>query len=114
MPSRAAVSARGGFRMAYDNTFDPRDIAQFLILDKRMPRSLGFCVRKIRDNLGYLVQSYGFRPQSWQSADHIDRNYLSFDIDAIFDYGLHEFIRKLLSLLYELGQQIETDYRFSE
>ena len=109
-----SVSARGGFRMAYDNTFDPRDIAQFLILDRRMPRSLAFCVRKIRDNLGYLVGGYGTRPASWRKADHIERAYLSYDIDSILDYGLHEFIQKVLTLLDELGRQIEIDYRFSE
>jgi uncharacterized alpha-E superfamily protein len=109
-----SVSAHGGFRMAYDNNFDPKDIARFLILDQRMPRSLRFCVRKIRDNLGYLVSGYGERPPSWRKADHIERAFLSYDIDAIFSYGLHEFIRKQLSLLNDLGNQVEIDYRFYE
>lgn len=109
-----SVSARGGFRMEYGNSYDPQDIAQFLILDRRMPRSLAFCIRKMRDNIGYLASSYGERPPSWGMADHIDRAYLSHDIDAIFDFGLHEFIQKLLGLLSDLGAQIEIDYRFYE
>ncbi|MBM1221104.1 alpha-E domain-containing protein [Ponticoccus sp. SC2-23] len=109
-----SVSAHGGFRMVYDNNFDPKDIARFLILDQRMPRSLRFCVRKIRDNLGYLVSGYGDRPPSWRMADHIERAFLSYDIDAIFSYGLHEFIRKQLTLLSDLGHQVEIDYRFYE
>ncbi|WP_372612503.1 alpha-E domain-containing protein [Aquicoccus sp.] len=109
-----SVSARGGFRMEYGDSIDPRDIAQFLILDKRMPRSLAFCIAKLRDNLGYLVANYGERLQSWSLADHIERSYLSFDIDAVLDYGLHEYIQKMLSLLSELGAQIEIDYRFYE
>ncbi|KAA0912241.1 alpha-E domain-containing protein [Aquicoccus porphyridii] len=109
-----SVSARGGFRMEYGDSIDPRDIAQFLILDKRMPRSLAFCIGKLRDNLGYLASNYGTRPQSWALVDHIERGYLSFDIDAVLDYGLHEYIQKVLSLLSELGAQIEIDYRFYE
>jgi len=109
-----SVSGRGGFRMEYGNSYDPRDIVRFLILDGRMPRSLVFCVRKIRDNLGYLCSNYGQRPPSWSMADHIDRQYLSHDVEAIFDFGLHQFIQKVLSLLNELGRQIEIDYRFYE
>ena len=53
-----SVSARGGFRLAYGNDYDPTDIAYFLILDGRMPRSLAFCISKIRDNLGHLAKNY--------------------------------------------------------
>ncbi len=109
-----SVSARGGFRMEYGSSIDPRDIARFLILDKRMPRSLAFGVAAIRKNLNHLVADYGSRPPSFGMADHIERSYLSYDIDAIFDYGLHEFIQKVLSLVEELGRQIEIDYRFYE
>lgn len=109
-----SVSARGGFRMAYGSQMDPRDIATFLILDKRMPRSLAFCTSKLLDNLGYLVSSYGNRPPSYGMADHIQRRYLTHDIDSIFEYGLHEFIQQVLRLFGELGRQIEIDYRFYE
>jgi uncharacterized alpha-E superfamily protein len=109
-----SVSARGGFRMEYGNTYEARDIAQFLILDKRMPRSLAFCVGKLRDNLGYLRSNYAETLPSYSKVDHIARAYLSYDIEAVLDYGLHEFIQKILDLLSELGQQIEIDYRFYE
>ncbi|CUH50775.1 alpha-E domain-containing protein [Shimia marina] len=110
----SAVSGRGGFRMEYGPIADPRDISQFLILDKRMPRSLAFCTRKLRDNLGYLASSYGSRMPSMAKVGHLERTYLSHDIDAVFDFGLHEFIQKVLMLLADLGQQIEHDYRFYE
>lgn len=109
-----SVSARGGFRMAYGNQYDPRDIAQFLILDRRMPRSLAFCVGKICDNLSYLSDEHGRRMESWQKAEQIKRQFLSHDIDSIFEYGLHEFIQKILALLSDLAKQIEIDYRFYE
>ncbi|MDA7429569.1 alpha-E domain-containing protein [Primorskyibacter aestuariivivens] len=109
-----SVSARGGFRMEYGAGAGTRDIAHFLILDRRMPRSLAFCVRKLGDNLGYLNKGQ-MRPGPAQlKAQHIERTYLSHDIDAVFDYGLHEFIQKVLKLLAELSAQIETDFRFYE
>jgi uncharacterized alpha-E superfamily protein len=107
-----SVAGRGGFRMEYGNYFEPRDIAQFLILDKRMPRSLAFCVGKLRDNLGYLASNYGTRGAAFAKADAIGKQYLSHDIEAIFDYGLHEFLQKILYELTDLGGDIETDYRF--
>lgn len=109
-----SVSARGGFRMAYGNNYDPVDIAYFLILDKRMPRSLAFCVGKIRDNLNYLAESYGTNPPSCEKASFIEQRYLSHNIDAVFDEGLHQYIEKVLNLIGNLGGQIEVDYRFYE
>ncbi|MEZ5716143.1 MAG: alpha-E domain-containing protein [Paracoccaceae bacterium] len=109
-----SVSARGGFRMEYGNQYDPRDIAHFLILDKRMPRSLAFCLAKIRTNLGYLSSTHGARSESWHLADATDRRFMTHDIDAIFDFGLHEFVEEVIGQIAGLGRQIEIDYRFYE
>ncbi|QQA41898.1 alpha-E domain-containing protein [Pelagovum pacificum] len=109
-----SVSARGGYRMVHGDTVTPRDIAQFLILDKRMPRSLNFCCSKMRDNLNYLVSDYGFRPECWGQIDMLVRRFLTHKVDAIFDYGLHEYIQTVLTSLSEFSRQIEIDYRFYE
>ena len=109
-----SVSARGGFRMAYGSSGGTREIAQFLILDKRMPRSLAFCVSKLRDNLGYLNRGYGRLGPAQLKVQHIEGTYLRHDIDAVFEFGLHEHIQKILALLAELSGQIEADYRFYE
>lgn len=109
-----SVSARGGFRMEYGASVKPRDIAQFLVLDKRMPRSLAFCALKIRDNLGYLASNYGARPESLEHADALVKRFMTHDIDAVFDFGLHEYIQEVLGALRALGGQIEKDFRFYE
>lgn len=109
-----AVSGRGGFRMAYGSGAGPRDIAEFLILDRRMPRSLAFCARRVHEKLGYLAGTYGHRPPALGKIDHLEKTYLSHDIDAVFDYGLHEFIEQMLVLLGDVGRQIEIDFRFYE
>ena len=109
----SSVSARGGFRMAYGNAGNARDIAEFLILDRRMPRSLAFCVGKILDNLGYLITDYGFRGEAIEHAESLAECCITTDIDAVFDQGLHEFLQDVLLRLGLLGRQIEIDYRFS-
>ncbi len=109
-----SVSAEGGYRMNYGLNIRPRDIAQFLILDRRMPRSLAFCVSKLRDNLLYLSTDYGTRSPAHNKADKLCRRFISHDVDAIFDYGLHEYIQDILNAIGDLSRQIEIDYRFTE
>ena len=109
-----SVSASGGFRMAYGNSAGPRDIASFLILDRRMPRSLAFCVGKIVDNLRYLVDDYGDRPDAMDVAEALAGAFARQSIDDVFEQGLHEFLQEVLDQLAALGRQIEIDYRFYE
>ncbi|MBC7131772.1 MAG: alpha-E domain-containing protein [Roseovarius sp.] len=107
-----AVSGRGGFRVEYGASGGPREIVHFLVLDRRMPRSLAFCVGKIEDNLRYLDPEG--RTDSLQKVRALRAQYLSHDVAAVFDYGLHEFIQSVLSALGDVAVQIERDFRFYE
>ncbi|MCA0042914.1 alpha-E domain-containing protein [Celeribacter litoreus] len=109
-----SLSARGGFRMAYGSQVNARDIAQFLILDKRMPRSLNFCATKIYANLRYLASDYKTEPESSVLAQRLVESFMHNDIEVVFEAGLHEYIQSVLNALGELGAQIEKDYRFYE
>lgn len=109
-----SVSARGGFRMEYGAGGDPREIVHFLILDKRMPRSLAFCVRKLEDNLRYLNSGERTPCESQKLVAQLQSRYLTQDVAAIFDYGLHEFIQDVLAQLAGVAQQVEIDFRFYE
>jgi uncharacterized alpha-E superfamily protein len=109
-----SVSARGGFRMEYGAGAGPREIAEFLVLDRRMPRSLAFCVRKLRENLRYLHKGSRNALPSLKQVDQLERMYLSHDINAVFDYGLHEFIQHMIEQLSGISRQIEIDFRFYE
>ncbi|MEM9966677.1 MAG: alpha-E domain-containing protein [Pseudomonadota bacterium] len=109
-----SVSARGGFRMAYGAGGGPQEIANFLILDRRMPRSLAFCVTKLKDNLRYLnARSTKLMP-SQEMVRKLENRYLTHDVEAVFEFGLHEFIQAVLGQLAKIAQQIEIDFRFYE
>src|SRR6056297_1957622 len=109
-----SLSAKGGFRMEYGSKLAPREITHFLVLDKRMPRSLAFCTSKIRDNLSYLNRGNREPGPSLRLVSQIEQQYLSHDLDQIFEFGLHEMITELLGAFSGLARQIELDYRFYE
>ncbi len=109
-----SVSAGGGFRMQYGPEGGPREIVHFLILDRCMPRSLAFCVGKLKDNLRYLNAGSLTPRESLKTVEQIQSRFLSHDVDAIFEFGLHEYIQAILGSLGEVARQIEIDYRFYE
>jgi uncharacterized alpha-E superfamily protein len=107
-----SVSAEGAYRMTYGQEVRPRHIAQFLILDPRMPRSLAFAANKLADNFGYLARTYGQRPRSHEMTDALRADYLARSIDEIVADGLHEYLQDFLRDLSAIGAQTEQDYRF--
>lgn len=108
-----SVSAHRSFRWAVDEDFSAPAIARFLILDRRMPRSLSFCVAEIVANLGFLADNYGERLASHDLADALGERLANRDIHSIFDEGLHEFLSSIIADTARLGMQIERDYRFN-
>ena len=64
-----SVSAQRAYRWAQEGEVSASGLAEFLILDARMPRSLAFCSRKIRDNLEWLAASYDQRHPSLDLAE---------------------------------------------
>lgn len=90
----------------------PVGIADFLILDGRMPRSLAFCTAKMAANLGYLEKEYDMRHPCQAQAEALMGRLSSSSTDGIFEAGLHEFIVDYLADIANLAGQIERDYRF--
>lgn len=109
-----SVGARGGLRMEYGAEAGPREITHFLILDQRLPRSLAFCAGRMEDNLRSLNAGNTQPSQSQKKVDFLQRKYLAHEIDAIFDYGLHEYISEIIGLLAGLAREIEIEHRFYE
>ncbi|MEM7301642.1 MAG: alpha-E domain-containing protein [Pseudomonadota bacterium] len=107
-----SLSAHHSFHWCGDYELNPSAIAQFLILDRRLPRSLSFCAAKIVDNLSYLAEDYGAELPCMDKAQSLRSLVKDTDIETIFEAGLHEFLVSFIKANNELGGQIETDYRF--
>jgi len=107
-----SVSAHQSYLWLHQGEISAAGIAEFLILDDRMPRSITFSVKKMASNLGYLEQIYGQRHRSHDLIDAMMDELNETKIDDIINNGLHEFIQRLGARNAELAQQIEADYRF--
>lgn len=107
-----SVSAQRAFRWLNPGEINPMGIAEFIILDRRLPRSLSYCYAKIVDNLCYLEADYGLRLDCHEMAAPILKRLEESSIASIFDEGLHEFITAFIRDNMALGAQIEQDYRF--
>jgi uncharacterized alpha-E superfamily protein len=107
-----SVSAEHAFRWLNAGDARPVGVAEFLILDRRFPRSLAFCYKKLHGNLKYLGQEYGARLQTQELAESLYERLSSQSISEIFEHGLHEFLSEFMTQNGQLAAQIERDYRF--
>lgn len=109
-----SVSGLRSYQHVHGTKIDAAKIAEFVILDRRMPRSLAFCFGQITDNLGYLEADYGVRHKCHDLADEISLGLKNRTIDSIIEEGLHETIETFIRRNAELALQIQSDYRFYE
>lgn len=107
-----SVSAHRSYGWVYDAEYRPSNIADFLILNGRMPRSLAYCYEKIVSNLGYLAEDYGERHKAHDTADSIRTMLKRGTIGDVMDQGLHEFLEDFISRNNQLSAEISEGYRF--
>lgn len=107
-----SVAGERAYRWLNAGTMDPRGIAEFLILDQRFPRSLHFCIDKIRSNLFGLAHEYGHETSAHELLRGLGTRFHQSNIDTILEAGLHEFITAFIASNQQVAQAIERDYRF--
>ena len=107
-----SVSAERSYSWLNGGETSAAGIAEFLILDRRMPRSIAFCLSKMRENLGHLESEYGARQPSQDLADALVARVSGRKIEDVFDKGFHEFLEDTIQDIAGLAGRIETDFRF--
>jgi len=107
-----SVSANQSYRWMNKGVVTPKGIANFLLLDFSMPRSLAFCQSEIVHNLVHLTREYDVRHESHSMSMEFLNRLMHYTIDEVMDQGLHEFINMFLAENRALAGQIEKDYRF--
>ncbi|GHF69069.1 alpha-E domain-containing protein [Seohaeicola zhoushanensis] len=108
-----SVSAHRSYRWLGEDDMTAPGIARYLILDRRLPRSLAFCADQTVKNLDLLGEEYGDQRPCYELASQIRARLRNRTIEEIFDEGLHEYISRFIGMNNALGAQIETDYRFN-
>jgi uncharacterized alpha-E superfamily protein len=105
-----AVSALTSYHWVYRESLKPWLIADLLILNQQMPRSLAACYGDIVTNLDNLAGAYGKPGQSQRAARSINRQLDGVKIEEIFQTGLHEFITAFINDNNSVGAAIATQY----
>ncbi len=109
-----SVSAHRSYRWVYKESFKPWRIAEYLILNKSMPRSLIASAIEIDQALDGLSTLYSGTPPPCRSiADEMLSVLESGRINEIFQSGLHEFLQAFIQRNSRLGAAIAADYHFN-
>ena len=103
-----SVSSFETYRTIYRDQVLPINVAELLILDRRMPRSLAACLEQIDQALS-RVQGQNDQPAKRLSAE-LQARLVHGDIEEIFQGGLHEYLTEFLDDIHELGQRIQRAY----
>ena len=102
-----SVSSFETYRLLYHDQIFPIKVAQLLILERRMPRSLAACFDQITQALDRIE---GQDRAAKRLASELHARLTHADIDEIFQAGLHEYLTECLADIYELGQRIQRAY----
>jgi len=108
-----SVSAQRSYRWVYDAQYQSANIADFLILNGRMPRSLAFSYAKITSNLSFLADEYGESHTCHETANRNLYRLKGKSISDIFDQGLHEFLQDFIQDNSRLSSEIAEAYLFN-
>ena len=103
-----SVSSFETYRIIYRDQIRPINVAELLILDRRMPRSLAACLEQIDQALS-RVDGQNDHTAKRLSAE-LQARLVHGDIEEIFSGGLHEYLTAFLEDIGELGHRIQRAY----
>jgi uncharacterized alpha-E superfamily protein len=105
-----SVSALTSYRWVYRESVKPWLVADLLILNHQMPRSLASCYENLVRNLDLIGQAYGRQGIAQRQARAIRTRFENGQMHAIFQSGLHEFITEFVGDNNNLGATITQQY----
>ena len=109
-----SVSAHRSYRWVYKQNYKPWGIAEYLIFNAAMPRSLHSCYEEIESALDQLGGFYGNSNGCQALARETRRLLIDGDMSAIFQSGLHEFLAEFIARNNRLGNVISNTYHFTD
>jgi uncharacterized alpha-E superfamily protein len=106
-----SVSALTAYRWVYRESLKPWLIADLLILNEQMPRSLASCYENLSTYLDALALAYGRQGASQRTARSTRTRLQNSRIEEIFHQkGLHEFLTEFIAENAQLGGAIHAQY----
>src|SRR6266545_293341 len=105
-----SVQALTSYHWVYRESLKPWLIADLLILNDEMPRSLASCYENLVRHLDQIARAYGRQGAAQRLARAIRTRLENSRMDEIFRQGLHEFITEFISDNNRLGIAIAEQY----
>lgn len=102
-----SVSAYETYRAHFRDRIVPIKVAQLLILERRMPRSLAACFDQITQAMDRIE---GQDRAARRLASELLARLTHADIGEIFQNGLHEYLNECIADMHELGERIHRAY----
>jgi uncharacterized alpha-E superfamily protein len=103
-----SVSALEVYRDTYRDTIDARRVAEIMIFDEKLPRSLRFCMDEATNVLDSLPRESGRIPR--RIASEINARLRYGTVDEVLEYGLKRYIADFLEDMVKLGEAVNTAY----
>ena len=85
-------------------------VADLLMLNEQMPRSLASCYVHLVEHLDNIARIYGRQGQSQRHARAIRTRLQNSRMEEIFQRGLHEFIDAFIADNNRLGMLVTEQY----
>ena len=98
------------YHWVYHQTLKPWLIADLLILDDLLPRSLASCYGNLVRNLDQIGVAYGRQEAAQRHARGVRNRLEHSHMDDIFQHGVHEFIQEFIVDNARLGEIITKQY----
>jgi len=105
-----SVSALTSYHWVYRESLKPWLVADLLILNEQMPRSLASCYENLVRNLDRIAGQYGRQGPAQRQARVVRTRLQNLRMEAIFQTGLHEFIETFIADNDKLGEAITQQY----
>jgi uncharacterized alpha-E superfamily protein len=105
-----SVSALTAYHWVYSESLKPWLVADLLILNDQMPRSLASCYENLVQNLDRISGKYGRQGPAQRQARTVRTRLQNRRMEEIFQSGLHEFIEAFIVDNDSLGQAITRQY----
>ncbi|MEI8145512.1 MAG: alpha-E domain-containing protein [Alphaproteobacteria bacterium] len=105
-----AVSALTAYHWVYKESLKPWLVADLLILNNQMPRSLAACYDQIVRQLDAIALAYGRQGPAQRTARGLRTKLENARIDDVFQSGLHQFVEEFIRENNRLSAVISEQY----
>jgi uncharacterized alpha-E superfamily protein len=104
------VSALTAYHWVYRENLKPWLVADLLILNEQMPRSLASCYFNLVRFCDLIATAYGRQGQAQRQARTIRTRLQNSRMEEIFQAGLHEFITEFITDNNAFGAAVNSQY----